>query len=103
MTPQTLTPGGFFPTEPASVMAAELDNVASLGHDLIACDAGAVAQPDSAARGQPLIAGGRVEGEVIPFDQDLSLEGDGALRQACRRRAGSTGRSSARRCLPATM
>ena len=60
-------------------MAAELDNVPSLRHDLIAGDAWAVPQPDSAARGQALIAGGRVEGEVIPFDQDLSLEGDGAL------------------------
>ena len=60
-------------------MAAQLDHLALFRDDFVTSDTGAVAQADRPARGQPLIAGRRVNREVVLFDQDLSLEGDGPL------------------------
>ena len=79
MTPDTLTPTGFFPTEPGRWW--QRTSIASplFGDNFITGDTRAVAQTDRGAWGKPLVTRRRLKDKVVLFDQDLPLQGDAPL------------------------
>ena len=60
-------------------MAAQLHDLAAVFNHLVAGDAVAVPQPHRPPRRQPLVAGERLEREVVAVDEDLPAEGQHPL------------------------